>query len=100
GGVAQWGRLGGKVIAGDEAKAKAVPGVSQVVRLDDAVAVIADHTFSAKQGLAAANPQWEPGPNAKVSMTDIVGQLERASEKPGAVARHEGAAAGTTDSAW
>jgi CO/xanthine dehydrogenase Mo-binding subunit len=88
--LAQSPTFGGKLIAVDEAKAKAVPGVSQVVRLDDAVAIVARHTFAAKQGLAAANPQWDPGPNAKVSMTEIVGQLARAAEKPGAVARHEG----------
>jgi isoquinoline 1-oxidoreductase subunit beta len=91
--LAQSPTFGGKLIAVDEAKAKAVSGVSQVVKLDDAVAIVASHTFAAKQGLAAANPQWDAGPNAKVSMTDIVGQLERASEKPGAIARHEGDAA-------
>jgi isoquinoline 1-oxidoreductase beta subunit len=91
--LAQSPTFGGKLIAVDEAKAKAVRGVSQVVRFDDAVAIVASHTFAAKQGLAAANPQWDPGPNAKVSMTDIVGQLARAAERPGAVARHEGDAA-------
>src|SRR6516164_2522442 len=88
--LAQSPTFGGKLITVDEAKAKAVPGVSQVVKLDDAVAVVASHTFAAKQGLAAANPRWDPGPNAKVSMTDIVDRLDRASEKPGAVALHEG----------
>src|SRR5262249_2323615 len=62
-------------------------------KLDDAVAVVANHTFAAMQGLAAANPRWHAGPNAKVSMGDIVGQLARASERRGAVARHEGDAA-------
>ena len=82
--------FGGKLISVDEAKAKAVPGVTQVVRLDDAVAIVAIHTWAAKQGLAAAAPQWNPGPNAKVSTADIVAQLASASEKPGAVARHDG----------
>jgi len=31
--------FGGRLVSVDESKAKAVPGVSQVVRLDDAVAV-------------------------------------------------------------
>jgi CO/xanthine dehydrogenase Mo-binding subunit len=88
--VAQSPAFGGKLASVDEAKAKAVPGVIQVVRLDDAVAIVARHTWAAKQGLAAAAPQWDAGPNAKVTMADIVGQLARASEKPGAVARHEG----------
>jgi isoquinoline 1-oxidoreductase beta subunit len=82
--------FGGKLVAVDEAKAKSVPGVTQVVRLDDAVAVVAIHTWAAKQGLAAAAPQWDAGPNAKLSTTDIVEQLARASERPGAVARHDG----------
>ena len=45
--------FGGRLTSVDEAKAKAVPGVTQVVRLDDAVAVVAIHTWAAKQGLAA-----------------------------------------------
>jgi isoquinoline 1-oxidoreductase subunit beta len=85
--------FGGKLVSVDEAKAKAVRGVSQVVRLDDSVAVIAIHTWAAKQGLAAAAPQWDPGPNAKLSTADIVSQLAAASQKTGAVARHDGDAA-------
>jgi len=91
--VAQSPTFGGKLASVDEAKAKAVPGVSQVVRLEDAVAIVAAHTWAAKQGLAAAAPQWDPGPNAKLSQSDIVAQLASASERPGAVARHDGDAA-------
>jgi len=91
--LAQSPVFGGKLVSVDEAKAKAVRGVSQVVRLDDAVAIVAAHTFAAKQGLAAAAPQWEPGPNAKLSTADISAQLARASKRPGAVARREGDAA-------
>jgi isoquinoline 1-oxidoreductase beta subunit len=82
--------FGGKLVSVDEAKARAVPGVSQVVRLDDAVAIVAVHTWAAKQGLAAAAPQWDAGPNAKLSTADIIAQLASASEKPGVAARHDG----------
>ena len=85
--------FGGKLVSVDEAKAKAVPGVSQVVRLNDTVAIVAIHTWAAKQGLVAAAPQWDPGPNAALSTADIVAQLAAASEQPGAVARHDGDAA-------
>jgi len=85
--------FGGKLVSVDEAKAKAVAGVTQVVSLADAVAIVAANTWAAKQGLAAAAPQWDAGPNAKLSTADIVEQLARASEKPGAVARHDGDAA-------
>src|SRR5207247_6598949 len=70
--------------------AKAVPGVQQVVRLDDAVAVVADATWAAKQGLAALDIRWDEGPNANLSSADIVQQLTAASQKSGAVARKEG----------
>src|SRR6202163_2248933 len=44
--------FGGRVESVDDAAAKAVKGVRQVVRLDDAVAVVADHMGAAKKGLA------------------------------------------------
>ena len=91
--VAQSPTFGGKLVGVDQAKAKAVSGVTQVVRFDDAVAIVATHTWAAKQGLAAAAPQWNAGPNANLSTVDIVDQLARASEKPGAVARQDGDAA-------
>src|SRR5207245_1923495 len=71
-------------------KAKAMTGVQQGVRLDDAVAVVADHMWAAKQGLAALDIRWDEGPNAKLSTADIVRQLAAASEQPGVVARNEG----------
>lgn len=86
--------FGGRLVSVDEGKAKAVPGVKQIVRLDDAVAVVAVHTWAAKQGLAAANPQWDAGSNARLSTADVIKQLAAAASKPGAVARHEGDANG------
>jgi len=74
----------------DEAAARAVKGVRQVVRIDEAVAVVADHMGAARKGLAAAAIQWDDGPNANLSSADIVRQLEEASKQPGVVARNEG----------
>ena len=82
--------FGGRVRSVDDSKAKAVRGVRQIVRLDDAVAVVADHMGAAKKGLAALDIQWDDGPNATLSTADIVRELETASRKPGAVARREG----------
>src|SRR2546428_4585322 len=79
--------FGGKLASVDDTQAKAVPGVQQVVRLDDAVAVVADDTWAAKQGLAALDIRWDDGPNANLSSADIVRQLAAASEKSGVVAR-------------
>src|SRR3989442_1231375 len=59
--------FGGKLASVDDAKARGIKGVHQVVRLDDAVAVVADHMWAAKQGLAALDIRWDEGPNAKLT---------------------------------
>jgi isoquinoline 1-oxidoreductase beta subunit len=82
--------LGGKVAHVDDSAAKAVPGVRQIVVLDDLVAVVGDHTWAAKQGLEALNVTWDEGPNAKISSADIWDDLRAASKKDGAVAKSVG----------
>jgi isoquinoline 1-oxidoreductase beta subunit len=82
--------LGGKAKAVDEKAALAVKGVRQVVNIDEAVAVVADHTGAAKKGLEAAAITWDDGPNGNVSNADIIKQLEEESTKPGVVARNDG----------
>ncbi len=82
--------LGGKVRKVDDSAAKKVPGVQQIVVLDDLVAVVGDHTWAAKKGLDALVIDWDEGPNATVNSNDIWRELRAASEKDGAVARSEG----------
>ena len=82
--------FGGTLASVDDRKAMAVKGVSQVVHLDNAVAVIADNTWTARQGLAALEIQWNNGPQANLSTADVVKQLEAESARPGKVARKEG----------
>lgn len=81
---------GGKVAALDQAKAMAVKGVRQVVNLGDVVAVVADHMWAAKQGLAALDLHWDDGPNGRTSTADVFKRLEEVSAKPGVVARNDG----------
>ena len=75
--------FGGKLKRVDDSKAKAVKGVRQIVRLDDAVAVIADHMGAAKKGLAALDIAWDGGPNAKFSSADLVARARRGLEEAG-----------------
>jgi isoquinoline 1-oxidoreductase subunit beta len=82
--------FGGKLATLDDAKTMAIPGVRQVVRLDDAVAVVADDTWTAKQGLAALAIQWDEGPNAHLSTADIVRQLADAALRSGVTGRSDG----------
>ena len=82
--------FGGKVAHVDDARARSVPGVRQIVVLDDLVAVVGDHMWAAKQGLDALDVTWDEGPNAEASTADVLNGLIAASEKAGAVAKSTG----------
>jgi isoquinoline 1-oxidoreductase beta subunit len=82
--------LGGKVAALDEQKALAVKGVRQVLRIEGAVAVVADNFWAAKQGLLAAAPRFDDGPNGTVSTAGIVADMLKVSQNTGAVAKNQG----------
>jgi isoquinoline 1-oxidoreductase subunit beta len=86
--------LGGKVAHVNDAAAQTVPGVRQIVVLDDLVAVVGDHMWAAKQGLGALDITWDEGPNATLSTADVLNGLVTASEKAGAVAKSTGDMAG------
>src|SRR5258708_18036098 len=58
--------------------------------MDNAVAVIGDHTWAAKRGLAALDIKWNEGAGATVSTKQIVDDLAAASKRNGAVARKDG----------
>jgi len=82
--------FGGKLVSFDEAAVKKVPGVVQVVKLDNAIAVVGDHYWAAKKGIEAAAPVFDDGPHANVSTADVVSALAKAAEREGAVAKNEG----------
>jgi isoquinoline 1-oxidoreductase beta subunit len=88
--LAQSPVFGGRVKNVDDAAAKAVKGVRQIVRLDDAVAVVADHMGAAKKGLAALVIEWDDGSHAKLNTQEIVDELEKATLSSGSVAQNIG----------
>jgi isoquinoline 1-oxidoreductase subunit beta len=88
--LAQSPVFGGRVKSVNDAAAKAVKGVRQIVRLDDAVAVVADHMGAAKKGLAALVIEWNDGPHAKLNTEQIAAELEKATLNSGAVAQNIG----------
>lgn len=90
---------GGRVRAINESAAMAVRGVRQVVRLDDAVAVVADHMGAAKKGLAALDVQWDDGPNGSYSMDALLASMKEASARGGVVVRKDGDFEGALGSA-
>jgi len=82
--------FGGRVKRVDDSAAKAIKGVRQIVKLDDAIAVVADHMGAAKKGLEALVVEWDDGPHAKLNTKEIVGELEKATLSPGPVAQNVG----------
>jgi isoquinoline 1-oxidoreductase beta subunit len=52
--------FGQKLVSFDDADARAVPGVREVIKFDDKVAVLADDTWTAMKGKKALKAQWTP----------------------------------------
>jgi isoquinoline 1-oxidoreductase subunit beta len=88
--LAQCPVFGGRLNSVDDSAARGVKGVHQVVQLDDAVAVVADHMGAAKKGLAALKIEWDAGPNATLSTEDVARELENGTRNAGAVAQSVG----------
>ena len=63
--------LAGKLAAVDDKAARALPGVVDVLRLDNAVAVVGDHFWAAKQGLQALKITWDHGVNANLTTQQL-----------------------------
>src|SRR5258706_9716698 len=82
--------VGGKVRHIDDSRAKMIPGVRQIVALDDLVGVVADHMWAAQQGLAALDIDWDEGANAAINTNEVWKRAEAASERQGATAKATG----------
>ncbi|HML91095.1 xanthine dehydrogenase family protein molybdopterin-binding subunit [Methyloceanibacter sp.] len=82
--------FGGKLKGVDASKALQIKNVLQVVQTADTVAVVATNMGAAKKGLAALEIEWDAGPNAKLTTSDIVADMAKASEADGVLVRHEG----------
>jgi isoquinoline 1-oxidoreductase beta subunit len=72
GAVMQAPVIGGKLVSVDDAPARAMRGVTNVVTTGDAVIVVADNTWRARQALTALAPQWDDGDGAGVGSAQIV----------------------------
>src|SRR3970282_1792257 len=64
--------FGGKVARFNADKAKAVPGVRNVVQISTGIAVVADNYWSASKGAQALEITWDEGPLAKLTSADIM----------------------------
>jgi isoquinoline 1-oxidoreductase subunit beta len=91
----------GTVVSFDATKAKAMPGVKDVVPIMTVrdpkkppvmtgVAVIADNTWTAFQGRKALDIKWDEGAGADASTQSIRKSFEDVMDKPGVTSRKEG----------
>ena len=87
--------FGGKVAGFNADKAKAVPGVKNVVQITNGVAVVADNYWSASRGAQALEVTWDEGRLATLTSADILAKYRELAQQPGKVARNDGNADST-----
>jgi isoquinoline 1-oxidoreductase beta subunit len=84
--------FGGKVRSFDAAKARAVPGVEQVVQVPSGIAVVASNFWSAKSGREALQVDWDLGPGAEVDTAKMLASYREMARTPGTRALDRGGA--------
>jgi isoquinoline 1-oxidoreductase subunit beta len=86
--------FGGKLEAVDDGAARNLPGVHRVVRLDNAVAVVADGYWRALKAVNALRPRFGDGGNSTVNTAEIfAAQAKALGDAKSAYDRGEGAKA-------
>ena len=85
--------FGAKVKSFDAAKAKAVPGVIDVVQVPSGIAVLGKHFWAAKSGRDALVIDWDLGSAATLSSASLREDYRKQARTPGAVAKTNGDAA-------
>lgn len=88
--VARCPVFGGKVKSFDAAKAKAVPGVKDVVEVESGVAVLAESTWAAMKGRDALQVEFDPGAGVDLSTASINEMFDQRQTEDGFVTREDG----------
>ncbi|WP_145716340.1 xanthine dehydrogenase family protein molybdopterin-binding subunit [Chitinophaga japonensis] len=81
---------GGKVRSFDDSKARAVPGVRNVVQIPTGIAVIADHFWAAKKGRDALQVTWDHGANVQVDSAAQLREFKQLARTKGLPAAQAG----------
>jgi isoquinoline 1-oxidoreductase beta subunit len=82
--------VGGTVASVDESGLAGKRGIVKVVKLKDAVAVVADNTWRAQQGLEALKIDWNYGPGANSDSASMKQLYRETLTEPMNVARKDG----------
>jgi len=70
--------VGGTLRSFDDSAVRGLPGVVEVIRIDDAVVVVGDHYWAAKRGLDALRVEWDFGEHVGLSSASLKAELEQA----------------------
>jgi isoquinoline 1-oxidoreductase subunit beta len=82
---------GGKLKSVDDSVLSGAPGIVQVVKLDNAVAVVATDTFwRAKRALSRLQPEWDVGAAGSVDSEQLSKEYRAALNGPMLTARNDG----------
>jgi isoquinoline 1-oxidoreductase beta subunit len=82
---------GGKLKSVDESVLAGASGIIQVVKLDNAVAVVATDTYwRAKRALSRLQPEWDIGDAGKVDSEQLSKMFRAALSEPMLIARNDG----------
>ena len=81
---------GGTLSSLDASDAKKVPGVRDVIKLDNAVAVTASNYWACQKGLKALKVEWDLGEHASINSAQLDDALLQASSRDGVVAHSTG----------
>jgi len=82
--------FGGKLKSVDDAPAKGRRGVLEVVKLDNAVAVVADRFWRAKETLALLKPEWDAGAAGQTDSAQFAKLYRDTLDGPMVGARNDG----------
>jgi isoquinoline 1-oxidoreductase beta subunit len=88
--VARCPVVGGKVVSFDDKRARAFPGVKQIVPISSGVAVVANNTWSAIQASRLLDIKWDEGPNAAVNTPAITKMFADKTLTPGTLCKKVG----------
>ncbi|MXY17465.1 MAG: xanthine dehydrogenase family protein molybdopterin-binding subunit [Acidobacteria bacterium] len=73
---------GGKLVTVDPGPAENMPGVKQVVQLEEAVAVVADSYWQARQALGRLSPEYDDAGHGDVSSASIFAAFDESLGDP------------------
>jgi isoquinoline 1-oxidoreductase beta subunit len=80
--IAMCPTIGGRLRSIDERASRALPGVVDVLRIDDAAAVVAEDYWTAKRGLDLLKIEWDEGPHTTLTSATLAESLRSAQGTP------------------